>query len=102
MNTQSSEGSNDHEEGTSSPRTPKKHKFIPAESKEVDSAEGPFDAKGVETHTSDKVATGDEALVETVGGYSNNTGATAAAATATADFDPPVLRKGDLVRLSNE
>jgi hypothetical protein len=120
MNRQPSEdGSNAHEEeGASSPRAPKRHKFIPAESVEGASAgeklfdsprddyEGGDDEKGDEAHIiSDKVATVDETVVEEAGGcpetgYSIPT--TARADRSLDAFDPPILRKGDLVRLSNE
>ncbi len=119
MNRQPSEDdSNAHYEGASPPRAPKRHKFIPVESVEGASAgEKLFDAprdddeggdgeKGDEAHIkSDKVATVDETAVEEAGGcpkIGHSIPTTSRADISLNSFDPPVLRKGDLVRLSNE
>lgn len=114
----SEDDSNAHEERTSSLRALKRHKFIPAESVEGASAgEKLFDAprdddegedaeKGDEAHIiSGKVATVDETAVEEAGGCpktGHSIPTTARADISLNSFDPPVLRKGDLVRLSNE
>jgi hypothetical protein len=113
MNIQPSEdGSNDHEEGASSPRAPKRHKCAEGASAggglfdaPRDDDEGGDDEKGDETHISDKVANVDETVIEEAGGCSKTEYSipTTARADRNLDaFDPPVLRKGDLVRLSNE
>jgi hypothetical protein len=100
MNGPSSEGPVD-EEGTSTPRTLKDHGSISTDGNEgVPAAEGrDRDEGGDEKHKNDDV------VYEGARGYPQ-TGVTIPTASRaegnSSEFDPPVFRKGDLVRLSNE
>jgi hypothetical protein len=101
MNGPPSEGPVDDDEATFAPRTPKDHGSISTDGNEgVPAAEDRDRDEG-----GDEKLDNDEVLYDGAGGYPQTSAAILTAARAdgnTFGFDPPVFRKGDLVRLSNE